>query len=108
MLSENPLVKSHNPVHSLRQPLVVGGDQRGTALASNEFEKLFQYPVGGMFVEIARGLIRKDELRAIGERSTDSHALLLAARQLARAVIEAMLESERRQDRLCPFLRFRL
>ncbi len=48
---------------------------------------------GGARVEVAGGLVGEDQLGARDQRAGDGHPLLLAARKLARVVIEPRSES---------------
>ena len=54
----------------------------------------------GAAVEVAGRLVGEDHLRPAGERPGDGDALLLAARQLARPVLQAVAEADR-VDRRC-------
>src|SRR5258708_21924193 len=45
------------------------------------------------FIEIARGLVRKNQLGLIDERASDSHALLLAAGELRGKMCEAVTQA---------------
>ena len=46
-------------------------------------------------IEVARWLVGKDDVRSRGEGTGDGHTLLLATRQLARAVVEPITETDR-------------
>ena len=50
--------------------------------------------VAGGAVEIARRLVREHDHRLVGQRPRDRDALLLAARQLRRVVMAAILEPD--------------
>ena len=76
--------------------LVVGRDQRRAALAADQVEELGEDDVGGMLVEVAGRLVGEHQRRLVGERAGDRDALLLAARQLRRAMVEPL-----RQGRAC-------
>lgn len=88
-------MKPDHPVHLPGKPLIVGCDQRGAALAPDEIEEFAEDGVGRVLVEIAGGLIGKDERRLVGEGSSDSDALLFAARKFRRTVVETSGKAER-------------
>ena len=48
-------------------------------------------------VEVAGGLVGEDERRIVGQRARDGHALLLAARQLRRIVMAAVVRGRLRR-----------
>ncbi len=48
----------------------------------------------GVAVEVARRLVGEQKVRLVGERPRQGHALLLATRELARIVLEPMLETD--------------
>ena len=90
--SKPPFVQPHDAVHLGREALVVGGDQGGAAFAAHEVEEFGEDDVGGRLVEIAGRLVGEHQRRAVGERPGDRDALLLAARQLRRAMVEPLAE----------------
>ncbi len=49
-------------------------------------------------VERARGLVGQDHLAAVHQRARDAHALLLAARELARPVVAAVVQAQAREQ----------
>jgi hypothetical protein len=53
-------------------------------------------------VEVAGGLVGEDERRPVGERPRDRHALLLAAREVASAVVHAVGQADGAEDVLAP------
>ena len=55
---------------------------------------------GVLAVEVAGRLVGEHEQRIVHERARDRHALLLAARELAGAVVEAVAEPDDPQRRL--------
>ena len=80
-------MQADHAVHLGREALVVGRDQRGAALAADQVEEFGEDDVGGVLVEIAGRLVGENQRRLVGERAGDRDALLLAARQLRRAVV---------------------
>src|SRR5690606_18766085 len=97
-LFEHALVQPDDPVHPLRQPLVMRRDHRRAAMSAHQFEKLRKDLVRGHLVEVPGRLVREHQLRTVGERAGYGDALLLAARELARAVREPMLEPQRAEQ----------
>ena len=81
-LFEQPLVKSHHPVHTRGEAFVVGCDERGRTFAADQRDEFGEDLVSGGFVEVAGGFVGEDQRRSVGERAGDRDALLLAARQL--------------------------
>ena len=87
------------PVFELVKHLgvVAHDEQRGlvlTAGAADEFKRFS----GVAGVEIAGGFVSKNNLGMIGQGSGNGDALLLSGRQLARVVMDAVLESDPSQD----------
>ena len=72
----------------------MGGDERGEAGRAHEAEEHVEDPSRGLGVEVAGGLVGEEELRAVGERPRDGDALLLAAGELGRAMLEAVAEAD--------------
>ena len=56
-------------------------------------------------IEVARGLVGEDQPRLADERPCDGHPLLLAARQLARAVRQPVAEPDLLEGRRRPLAR---
>ena len=77
-------------------PLIVGRDQRRAAFAAHQVQEFGEDDVGGVLVEIAGRLVGEHQRRLVGERAGDRDALLLAARQLRRAMVEPL-----RRGRAC-------
>ncbi len=63
----------------------------------DEMQQRVEHVLGGVRVEVAGRLVGEDETRLVGQRAGDGGALLLAARQLRRAVIDAVGETQRAQ-----------
>ena len=93
-------MQPHDAVHLRGDALVVSRDQRRAALAAHEAEELGEDDVGGVLVEIAGRLVGQHQRRLVGERAGDGDALLLAARQLRRAMIEPLGKPERAEQLL--------
>ena len=51
----------------------------------------------GVAVERAGGLVAQQHVRALGDGARDGDALLLAARELGREVVDAVAEPDQRQ-----------
>src|SRR5215216_5248130 len=73
---------------------IVGHEQQGGAGGFAKGEQEVDDAIAGLLVEIAGWFIGKDDPRAGGERASDGHTLLLAARQLARIMPEAVAEAD--------------
>ena len=91
-------MQPHDPVHARGEAFVVGGDERGRAFAADQRDELGEDLVGGGLVEVAGGFVGEHKRRPIGERAGDRDALLLAARELGRAVVEPLPETERGEE----------
>ncbi len=84
----------HDTRHLLGEGRVVGDDHHGgAALAVDAKEELVNGVARGA-VEVARGLVGEHDLGALGEGAGEGDALLLAARELARAVVQAVAEAD--------------
>src|SRR3546814_13690647 len=66
------------------------GDQRGAALPPHQFEELGEDLVGCRFVKIAAGFVGQDEARPVRRVAGAGAPLLLAARQLARPMLQTL------------------
>lgn len=64
-------------IHLAGETLVVRRDERCTSLPSNQAQELVEHRVRGVFVEIPRGFVSKNQRRLVGEGSGDCDALLL-------------------------------
>ena len=98
-------MQSHHPVHFCRQPFVVGCHKRGASFLPDQLEEFGEHRVGGLLVEIAGGFVGQDQWRAIGEGAGDRHALLLAAGEFRRTMVEPLAQPERGQQRRRPLPR---
>ena len=88
-------MQPQHPVHLGGDALIVGGDEGGAAFAADQLQEFGEDDVGGSLVEVAGGLVGQDQRRLVGERAGDGDALLLAARELGRAMVEPLGEAER-------------
>ena len=77
--------------------LVVGGHDDGRAGAVDPVDQLHD-PDRGLGVEVAGGLVGQQQRRVVHERARDRDALLLAAGQLGRVVVELGGEADQAQD----------
>ena len=73
----------------LRDPAVVGDEHDGAPLRA-EFAEELENVRAGLAVEVAGGLVGKDDLRAVHQRAGDGHALHLAAAELQRRILHAI------------------
>ena len=91
---QHALVESQDTIHLGGNSLIVGRDQSGAALASDEAEELGEDDVGGALVEIAGRLIREHQRRPVRQSTGDCDALLLAARKLARPMAQPLAQAK--------------
>lgn len=77
-------------IHLAGETLVVRGDERCASFPSNEAEELIENSVGGVLVEVAGRLVRKNQRRLVRKRAGNRHALLLTARQFGWPMIEPL------------------
>ena len=89
-----PVADRHAAVHAGGEVQVVGGDQGGEAGRLDQRGEGPEHVVGGLGVEIAGRLVGEQDARAVGDRAGDGDALLLAARELRRAMGLARGEAE--------------
>ena len=68
------------------------------ALAREAFEQRHDLDAAAR-VESARWLVGENDLAAVHQRTRDGYALLLAARELVRPMIESLAQPQRRQQR---------
>src|SRR6516164_1307326 len=96
-----PTHQAERPLHRRRQPVVVGGDDQGRATLRVELQEELMDTLTGLRVEVARGLVGQEQARATHHPARHRHPLLLATRELAGAVVHAVLQPHARQERRC-------
>ena len=84
-----PIPQGHHPVHPRGEVRVMGGDQRGQALAAHRRQQFLEDQAGGADIEVAGRLVGQQDARRIGQGAGDRHALLLAAGEAAGPVVLA-------------------
>jgi hypothetical protein len=72
----------------------VTDEQEGRAVFAANLADEGKGLAGVLVVEVARRLIGEDELGTVGERPSDSHALLLAGGKLVGKMSETMAETD--------------
>ncbi|KAG1260214.1 hypothetical protein G6F65_015110 [Rhizopus arrhizus] len=87
---------------ALGQPQVVGDQHQRGAAAGVEFEQQVADVLAGGVVQRAGRFVGEQDARAGDEGTCQGHALLLAARQLARVVTGAMAQADLRQHFVHP------
>ena len=87
----------HAPAHLVDHHVVVGGDDHGRARAVDAVDQLHD-PDRGLGIEVARRLVGQQQRRVVHERPRDRDALLLAAGQLGRQVVELGRQADHAQD----------
>src|SRR5258708_28626349 len=102
---EASLVQPDDTIHLPRDALVVRSDQRRAPFAAHEVQELGEDDVGGVLVEVAGGLVGEDQGRLVGERARHADALLLAAGELRRPMVESLRQPELAEQLLRPPLR---
>src|SRR5215211_5305203 len=93
-LHDHSVLDGDAAIHLLRQCHVVGGDQGGETGGAHELIERTENMGSGAGIEVAGGLVGEQHARGVGDRPRNRDPLLLAARQLGRAVVEAVLEPE--------------
>jgi hypothetical protein len=88
-------MQAHDAIHPRRQPFVMGRHQRGGSLTANQPDEFSEHGVGGMLVEVPGGFVGKHQRRLVGQSASNGDALLLAARELRRAMLEPLRQAER-------------
>ena len=63
-----------------------------------EIDQQFEHGRAGLLVEIAGGLVGEQNRRAVHERAGDGHALLLAAAQRRRAIVQPRAKPDLLQE----------
>jgi|GEM_PF-2282218 len=77
---------------------IVGDHDDGGALAVDFLDQL-HHPARHRGIEVAGGLVSQQQARAAGQRTRDGHALLLAAGEFGRVVLEARRQTHALQRR---------
>jgi hypothetical protein len=65
----------------------VGGDQGGDAFGADDRAEQAHDLLSGFLIELAGGLVREEQLRPARQRAGDGDPLLLAAGELAGALL---------------------
>src|SRR5204863_8212918 len=91
---DQPCMKLYFPVQLGGQPRRVSHHQEGAAGSLDQIAREREHVVRCRFVEIAGGLVSKQEQRPCRQGSADCDALLLAARQLLGITFEQTAEPE--------------
>ena len=76
---QNPFVQSHPAVHAAGKIEVMGCGQGGNPCALHGLLQEFEYPVGGLFIQIAGRFVRQQDTGFIGQGAGDGNTLLFAA-----------------------------
>ncbi len=83
----------HVAMRAAREFRIVRDHDDGGAHLVDAFEQVHDL-ARHQRIEVARGLVREDQLGIAGNRARDRHALLLAARQLRRHVLHARRQAD--------------
>ncbi len=73
-------MKQKRAVHLGGELKIVGRGQGGHAFRAGKRHELVEHELRGVRIQVPRGLVGKQNARAVGERAGDRDALLLAAR----------------------------
>src|SRR5512132_15126 len=85
-------VEEENPVADLeRQGRQLLGEQHSRTAVTGEPQGQLNQPLGGLWVELRRRLVEKQELRLECQRRSEADALQLAARELGHEPLRQML-----------------
>src|SRR4029453_15006093 len=103
-LDEGSVHEAKGAIHARGKIEIVGGNDRGHAPLAHELQELLENALGGRRIEIAGRLVGEKHLGTVGHGAGNSDALLLAARELRRAMIPALFETERAEQLLRPRL----
>lgn len=87
------IAQADDAAHLVGEFAVMRRNDESDVIALGEVKEQSEQTRGGFTVEIAGRLITEKKTGAIRERARDGDALLFAARKLARAMIQAMLQS---------------
>ena len=90
LLADATVPDVDDAVGDLRGDGIVAHDDRRGTLLGYELGQEREHLAGGVRVEVARGLVGDEELRAIGQRGAERDALLLSARELGRPGVGAV------------------
>src|SRR5215211_7996883 len=95
----------HYPGHAAGQFEIMGRNQGANALLCYETKKFGMNPVGRVGVKIAGRLIGEEQQGLIGKGPGNRHSLLFAARELGRAVVEAVRKTQTDEEFPAPLHR---
>jgi hypothetical protein len=88
------VLQGEDTVHEAGELQVVGGDQRCGSLHPRHFADVLEHLVGGVGIEVARGLVGQDQAGPIRQGASEGHPLLLAARHLRRLVMQPLGQAQ--------------
>ena len=77
---------------------VVRRDQGGEPRGAHDRDQGLEDVAGGVRIEVAGRLVGEQKARRVGDGAGDGDALLLAARQLRRPVVEPLAEAEKDEE----------
>ena len=102
---ETSAFEADDPIARGRKRRIVGDDDRRQAMFAMHVAQQPLQSGAGRFVQIARWLVGEKHGRLAHEGACDGDALLLAAGQRARPMVEPMLETDAAQQLLGTRLR---
>src|SRR5262245_40799905 len=93
-LHDDAVLECYAAVHAGGDVHVVGGADHRQARGAHQLRERAEHPLRGARVEVAGWLVSQEDARRIGDGPRDRDPLLLAARQLRRAVRQTILQPQ--------------
>lgn len=90
-LDEEAFGQAQGPVHARREIQIVGCEDGGDPFLAHEPQQLIEHLVGGVRIQIAGRFVREQNLGLVRDGAGNGDTLLLAAGQLSRAMVPAIL-----------------
>src|SRR5690242_7387473 len=97
LVHDHAVAHVHDTARRARQLFVVRHDDERRAVAIEPVEEANDLRAGAG-IQLAGWLVGKEELGLVRQRTRNGHALLLAARELRRAVTEALAQADVREQ----------
>ena len=96
-----PIAYFNDPLGMVGKLHVVGNEDDRVTTTMQFMENIHHF-LTALAVQCAGGLVRQDHVAAVDQGSGDAHPLLLASRELVRAVVASVPEPEAREYFPCP------
>ena len=85
----------HHPVHLVRDAAVVRNDHHGQAALAVQIVEQVVNQVGGLGVDFTGRFVGQQDVRIVGQRHRNRHALLLPAGEFARVMAHPVAQADR-------------